>query len=99
MMLDPTQWMLKNITPNAFNFPLVQDQFAKAAAQINMCYQQFFDELNREMKEQGGVKKDYFLSYSKKKDRVLDMSKNICDEALKLRRSVPANKEPTFASQ
>lgn len=85
IILDPTQRMLKNITPNSYNFSAVQAHLARAAGEIYTAKQQFFDELHREMKEQGGVKKDYFLSYNKKKDRVLDTSRNICEEALRLR--------------
>jgi hypothetical protein len=82
VVLDPTQPFIKNITANAYQIGLIQTQFATAAQMFALAKLQFFDELHREMKEQGGVKKDYFLSYHKKKDRALDLSKNIVEEIL-----------------
>ena len=86
MVLDPTQFLIKNITQNAYQISDIQREFAKAALQIQHMKDKFFEELHREMKEQGGVKKDSFLSYHKKKDRVLDMGKNLIDEVLYLRK-------------
>ena len=68
---------------------MIQSQFAIASHQIRTAKQLFFDELHKEMKEQGGVKKDYFLSYHKKKDRALDMSRNIIEDILYLRKPSP----------
>lgn len=40
-------------------------------------------ELEQELRA-GGVKKDYFLSYNQRKDRILDLSKDILLECLEL---------------
>jgi hypothetical protein len=88
VVLDPTQFLIKNITQNAYQISDIQREFARAALQIQRTKDHFFEELHREMKEQGGVKKDYFLSYHKKKDRVLDMSKNLIEDILYLKKSV-----------
>ena len=82
VVLDPTQHFIKNITVSAFQISLIQNNFAKAAHLLSTAKELFFAELRREMKEQGGVKKDYFLSYGKKKDRALNVSKNIVEEVL-----------------
>jgi hypothetical protein len=86
VILDPTQFLIKNIAQNAYQIPDIQREFAIAALHIQRTKDKFFEELHREMKEQGGVKKDYFLSYHKKKDRVLDMSKNLIEDILYLRK-------------
>lgn len=79
--------MFKNVTQNAFLFGTIQTLFASSYAQINNYKRLFLEELNREAKEQGGIKKDYFLSYHKKKDRALAIEKNIFEEILKLNRA------------
>lgn len=78
--------MIKNITQNAYQIAAIQSEFAKAAGSIIAVKKQFFEELHHEMKEQGGVKKDYFLSYYKKKDRALDTSRNLIEDILHLSR-------------
>lgn len=80
--------MFKNVTQNAFLFEAIQTLFANAYAQINNYKRLFLEELQREAKEQGGIKKDYFLSYNKKKDRALSIEKNIFEEILKLKRAL-----------
>lgn len=85
VMLDPTQPMIKNITENCYQIVGIQANFVSAFAYIADIKQKFFDELNKEIREQGGVKKDYFLSYHKKKDRALDISKNIVEDILRPR--------------
>ena len=89
VVLDPTQFMIKNITENAYQIRFIQANLVSAFAYISMIKQQFLDELNREIKDQGGVKKDYFLSYHKKKDRALDVSKNIIEDILRLKVEQP----------
>lgn len=84
VVLDPTQFMIKNIAQNAYQINAIQAAFATSAMQLAAVKQRFFDELHLEMKEQGGVKKDYFLSYQKKKDRALDMSHNLIEDILHL---------------
>lgn len=79
--------MTKNITQNAYQISAIQTEFARAACQIGAIKQRFFDELHHEMKEQGGVKKDYFLSYQKKKDRALDTSRNLIEDILHLKQA------------
>lgn len=74
--------MIKNITQNAYQITIIQNEFAKAAGKIIAVKNKFFEELHHEMKEQGGVKKDYFLSYYKKKDRALDTSCNLIEDIL-----------------
>lgn len=89
MVLDPTQFMLNNIAVNAFQIGVIQRHFAAASHQIDSVKKKFLEELDKEIKEHGGVKKDYFLSYHKKKDRALDFSSNLIEKILHIIPQMP----------
>lgn len=84
MILDPTQFMLNNIAVNAYQIGAIQRHFAAASFQLECIKNKFLEELDKEIREHGGVKKDYFLSYHKKKDRALDFNANIIDQLLRV---------------
>lgn len=91
MVLDPSFYMIKNITQNAHRIGEIQQHFYEAYLKLDRLKQDFMNELQNQLKTEIGVKKDYFLNYFRvepsdadSEAKILDLDRNIFEDILGL---------------
>lgn len=89
VVLDPSFYMIKNITQSAHRIGEIQQHFYEAYLKLDRLKQDFMNELQNQLKTEIGVKKDYFLNYFKvessgvdSESKILDLDRNIFEDIL-----------------
>lgn len=78
LILDPTSYLIKNIARASHRIQEILHLFREIHANFKNLQKNFMNELEIELKTDSGVKKDYFLNYFTKKNKVLGLDSSLC---------------------